>query len=76
MTLINAIDDKAWINCETNDCFDEVIPIQYLKNSYSNPTLCGDYFVKFSEPIPWAWSKSFKEKEMPFKLTKVSIACD
>ena len=78
-SLINIVKNEKWFNCNDEECFDNIrIPVYEINNSYRTPVLCGSYYIKFVEPIPWAWATSFKKskKKMPFKIIKVSTRCN
>lgn len=80
--ILSSIQDQKWFDCynvDSKGCFEnEDMPIYYLKNSAPNPLICGEFFIKITEPVPWAWSSSFKrnQREMPYKIVKVFIECD
>jgi antimicrobial peptide system SdpA family protein len=46
-----------------------------VENEVNDPILCGDFVLVFQKPIPWAWSKSLKDIEMPATAVKVTVRC-
>lgn len=72
------IADQEWYNCESGnlECLnDDLLPVYTIKSNFSTPIVVGDYYVKISDPVPWAWARSFKQKNrsMPSKVMRVSI---
>lgn len=43
------------------------------ENEVFDPILLGDFIVVYQKPVPWAWSKSMKEIEMPSKVIRYKI---
>jgi antimicrobial peptide system SdpA family protein len=76
----NVVHDQKWFDCYpfTPECFTTtLLPVYEVENKFSPPMLCGEYYLTPSEPIPWAWAASFKEKNgtMPTKIMRLMIAC-
>ena len=44
-----------------------------FKNEIFDPILLGDFIVVYQKTIPWAWSGSITEIEMPSKVIRISI---
>lgn len=79
-TIWNVVHDQKWFDCYTltPGCFNNtLLPVYEVENKSSPPMLCGEYYLTLSEPIPWAWAVSFREKNrrMPAKIMKLRIVC-
>jgi antimicrobial peptide system SdpA family protein len=79
-SILVALQSAEWYDCfePEESCFDnQNVPIFYIENENQNALICGDFFVKIAEPIPWAWADAFKSKgrQMPCKLVKISVTC-
>jgi antimicrobial peptide system SdpA family protein len=76
--IFPVIAKKDWYNCQSGDmqCLnDDLLPLYVIKSEFPAPLILGDYYVRISDPIPWAWANTFNEKNktMPSKVMKVSI---
>ncbi len=47
-----------------------------VTNEMGQAILCGEYVLVFQKPVPWAWSKSMEEMDMPAKVARLEIVCD
>lgn len=76
--ILSKVQKEDWFKCKTifNECLNyQDTPILLIKNSYSNPMLCGTYVIVMQEPIPWAWSAQLKPEIMPLFFTKINVVC-
>lgn len=80
-TIWETVRHQKWLDCYIGNeqCFnDKILPFYVIENSSPSPLLCGEYYLKIVEPIPWAWAQSFKKnnKTMPCKAIRLSIKCN
>ncbi|MBX2947434.1 MAG: SdpA family antimicrobial peptide system protein [Cyclobacteriaceae bacterium] len=80
-SIWETVRNQKWYDCYTctQNCFnDEILPHYSIQNSTPSPFICGEYYLKITEPIPWAWAKSFKSsnRSMPCKMISISIKCN
>lgn len=72
--------DSAFITTEWNfqrNIYGEIPEQEVLvKNNMFSQILCGEYVLVFQEIVPWAWSGSINDIEMPAKAIKLNIECD
>lgn len=45
----------------------------YIKNSFDNPRLRGEYALVIQKIVPWAWSKNLNNEQMPCKIAHLKI---
>ncbi|MCS1352296.1 SdpA family antimicrobial peptide system protein [Mechercharimyces sp. CAU 1602] len=71
------IDESAWQECEEEmfECMRAAEIAQEIENPLSSPTICGEVGYGYQEPVPWAWSKSREQIEMPSRIARVKITC-
>jgi len=78
--ILNKVNANNVISCDGSifDCISnlEINQLDTVDNIVSSPVLCGKYFIKIQKPIPWAWSKSWKEIIIPYKMASVMITCN
>ena len=76
--LSTQIKEEQWQSCEQSikHCFrqNEVAAVPVINKAY-RPTFCGEYYLTMEEPVPWAWSGSFSQIEMPCKFVKINALC-
>ncbi len=72
--IFSKIPDSLWIDCPSKrilECNPE--KVHHFKNQYTNPVCLGEFLLISKEPIPWAWSKSYYDIDMPFKFCKIHV---
>jgi antimicrobial peptide system SdpA family protein len=73
----NAVRNETWHSSDSHyDLLSTAnVPNYVIADSFPEPFLSGDYYLKVSEPIPWAWAKVFRQQNraMPFKIVGVTI---
>lgn len=64
-------------SCTQNpvDCGQNTSQNITVRNTSSVPTICGPLIVANQKPVPWAWSKTFKEKHMPSEVIRLEVLC-
>ncbi|WP_232293471.1 SdpA family antimicrobial peptide system protein [Stigmatella aurantiaca] len=62
---------------EPSVCLERAPVAQKLSNASPHPTLCGQVGFVFQKAVPWAWSRSNREKKiiMPSKVLRLDIEC-
>ena len=76
--LIRNIKEVDWIECEDeiNNCLSqETVPEFHLNNNSVFQSLCGVIWLQKKKPVPWAWSKSRDNINMPSIIIKLNIEC-
>ena len=77
--LLSEARDTRRMDCEDAPtvCLERAPVALRLHNSSPNPTLCGSLGLVFQKAIPWAWSRSGREKGiiMPSKVLRLDIEC-
>lgn len=72
--IFSTLPDSIWSVCPTREIFDcDSGKVFSVKNVYKNSACFGDYLLILSEPIPWAWAKSYNRITMPFKYCKIRV---
>src|SRR5699024_1858596 len=76
-SIIKEIPNEGFMECKENyrDCIDNGNEIIDVNNIYDNPTICGEWGVVLLEPVPWAWSDTMDELDMPASVAKVDVTC-
>ena len=74
--LVFAQEQVKWDSCVTGtfDCVDESLRIT-VKNELNSPQLCGEYLFVSRKPVPWAWSASAANINMPYQYVLVNFEC-
>lgn len=76
--LLQQIPDTLWISCSTelNKFLTENSIIKLdIKNDTPVKSLCGEVIIQRQPPVPWAWSKSRDNINMPSKVIMLNINC-
>jgi antimicrobial peptide system SdpA family protein len=77
--LMDAARDAERQACEESPvaCLERAPVARKLSNTSPRPTLCGEVGFVFQRAIPWAWSRSSREKtlHMPSKVLRLDIEC-
>lgn len=47
-----------------------------VENEVAKAVLCGEYVLVFQKAVPWAWSKSVEQVNMPAKVIRLDIICN
>jgi antimicrobial peptide system SdpA family protein len=76
-SIISLISSSDRTTCATSfsDCIaHDLIKTVKIQNRTPNALLCGSYYLKMIEPVPWAWHRTFKG-EMPMTVVKLELIC-
>ncbi|ARJ39341.1 hypothetical protein SporoP8_10930 [Sporosarcina ureae] len=76
--LYSQIIEPQTISC-TGDivrCLTDADVSQILTNKDNRKTLCGLIGFSLSEPVPWAWGKSYTADDMNSEIIKVNVVCE
>jgi len=74
--LISSIDTNQYQYCDNKDSLftlQNTLPIHYITNNTNIKKLFGEFIIRKTIPIPWAWHNSDKNIFMPSKLIRVKI---
>ena len=78
--LYQDIPPSAFVDCESNIQLERVHcepdTTITLKNPFDQAFMCGEYLMVCQEIIPWAWSQSMQEIDMPSKAIKIKLLCE
>ena len=78
--LTQDISPENWKDCTRKELLNKVltdsIPWIDVQSPYAPSLLCGEIVVMEEEYVPWAWSQSSKEIDMPAKFIKLNISCN
>jgi antimicrobial peptide system SdpA family protein len=77
--LVTQLAVGEWKSCDGSreECFEAAPVARELENPTPRPMLCGTVGFVAQPPLPWAWWRSPKGKDvrMPMRVTKVSVRC-
>jgi len=76
-SIIPLISTKDRTTCATSfrDCItNDPVKTVRIENRAPQALLCGSYYLKMIEPVPWAWHKAFKG-EMPMTIVRLELLC-
>ncbi len=68
------IPDSVWVRCPSNvmsQC--EPPAATHVKSPYMRSYCKGEFVLLMNAPVPWAWSSSYNEIRMPFKVCKIYV---
>ena len=75
--LLSRARADLWTSCDENpsDCLPHAEVVDTVQNITPNPTICGIAGFVRQEPVPWAWSESKDDIDMPSELIKLHVSC-
>ncbi len=76
--IASIINDSAWYQCSKYiyDCYKiDTLKIITIQNKIINKTICGNWIVVKSSPLPWAWRNQIGHYYMPSKICRIKIKC-
>ena len=77
--FINELAPDSWVAHEgpINELLHKSteVPITEVSSTFRDPILCGEYLLLAQEPVPWAWSPSYDQVNMPVKATRLLVNC-
>ena len=64
-------------NKEIDDCITDMAGVEPIVKLNTTPgkTICGEHYITFEEPMPWAWSSSNERTYKSSEIAKVQIEC-
>ena len=74
--LISTIDNNQYTTCNKIDSLvilKNILPIYKMTNNTNVKTLLGEFLIRKTTPIPWAWHRNNKNLFMPSKVIRIKI---
>jgi len=74
--LLARIGEKAWTPCDGpySACLKQA-ESRPVHMTFRGATLCGEIGIVARPPIPWAWSRSSVQPQMPARVVRVEVTC-
>lgn len=76
--ILAKLKGEKWFECKDglkNANHLDTIPSIVVLNTAASPTFDGEYVLEEKKIVPWAWSQSANEINMPSKIIKINVIC-